>query len=168
MKLEKMKENFSSLWENLAEGWQHLRTSAAGALTSFKPGEQTNLPTSAEVDDDFYRPGRSWAMLGDDVFEDDKRFVVRLELPGMSRKDIDVEVRPDALVISGEKRFEQENSQGRWRVMQCAYGSFRRVVPLPEAVNADAANAAYKNGVLRVELPKAKPSRPRSITIKVE
>ena len=80
----------------------------------------------------------------------------------------DIEVNENALVISGEKRFEGESSQGRWRVMQCAYGSFRRVVPLPEAVNADAAIASYKNGVLRVELPKTKPGKPKGITIKVE
>ncbi|MBI5921527.1 MAG: Hsp20/alpha crystallin family protein [Betaproteobacteria bacterium] len=168
MSLENLKENFSSLWDNLAEGWRHLRTSAAGALTSFKPGERTNLPAAADVDDELYLPNRGWAMLGDDVFEDDKRLVVRLELPGMSKQDIEIEVRDDALVISGEKRFERETSQGRWRAMQCAYGNFRRVVQLPQAVNVDAASASYKNGVLRVELPKSKPGRPKGITIKVE
>jgi HSP20 family protein len=52
--------------------------------------------------------------------------------------------------------------------MQCAYGTFRRVVPLPLAVKADAAKASYKNGVLRIELPKAAPGLPKPRVIKVE
>lgn len=168
MNLESLKENFGSLWENLADGWRHLRASAAGALTSFKPGEKTNLPAPGEVDDDLYQPGRGWAMLGGDIYEDAERLVVRLETPGLAREDFDVEVRNDVLVIAGEKRFERESTQGRWRVMQCAYGSFRRAVPLPAAVRGEDARASYKNGVLRVELPKAKPGAARGITIKVD
>lgn len=167
MKLESLKENFGSLWDNLAEGWRHLRSSAAGALTVFKPGEKTNLPNSADVDDDFFLPSQGWAMLNGEVFEDENRLVVRLEVPGMSKEDIDIEVRDDALIMSGEKRFENESSQGRWRVMQCAYGSFRRVVPLPTPVKVDETHAFYKNGVLRVDLPKATPGKPRQVTIKV-
>ena len=52
--------------------------------------------------------------------------------------------------------------------MQCAYGSFRRAVPLPAAVKADAARASYDNGVLRIELPKATPGRPEAVHIKVD
>jgi HSP20 family protein len=167
MKLESLKENVGSFWDNVAEGWRHLWQSAAGALTRFKPGEKTNLPAAAEVDDDFYLPSRGWSMLGGDVFEDASRLVVRLEVPGMDKEDIDIEIRDDALVISGEKRFERESTEGRWRVMQCAYGSFRRVIPLPVAVQADAAQAVYKNGVLRVEVPKADPEKSRGVTIKV-
>lgn len=168
MKLEDLKENFGSLWDNISEGWRHLRSSAAGALTSFKPGEKTNLPAAAEVDDDLYQTSHGWAMLGGNVFEDEDRVVVRLEVPGMAKADIGIEVHDDALVVSGEKRFEREISQGRWRVMQCAYGSFRRMIPLPVAVNADAARATYKSGVLRVELPKAKPGKLKGVAIKVE
>lgn len=168
MKLGSVKEGFGSLWESVAEGWRHLRQSAAGALTHFKLGENSNLPARSEVDDDLYLPMRGWSVLGGDVFEDDTRLVVRLEVPGMDKQDINIEILDDALVVSGEKRFERENTEGRWRVMQCAYGSFRRVVPLQVPVRAEQAKAAYKNGVLRVELPKATPSKPQSITIKVE
>lgn len=167
MKLENLKEDFGSLWDNIADGWRHLKASAAGALTRFKPGEKTNLPDTADVDDDFFVPGGSWAMLNGDMFEDENRLVVKLELPGMSKEDIDIEIHDDALVISGDKRFESERSQGRWRVMQCAYGSFRRVVPLPTSVKLDEVRASYKNGVLRVDLPKANPSKPKGTTIKV-
>lgn len=169
MKLESLKEGVGSLWDNLAEGWRHLTQSAAGALTRFRAGEKTDLPAKAEVDDVSYLPSRGWAMLGGDVFEDDQRLVVRLEVPGMEKQDIDIQVEDDVLVISGEKRFERESTDGRWRVMQRAYGSFRRAVPLPVPVLADEAAASYRNGVLRVELPKAAPAKPKPVTtIKVE
>lgn len=90
------------------------------------------------------------------------------EAAGLDKQDMTIEARDDALVISGEKRFERESTEGRWRVMQCAYGSFRRVVPLNVPVLADKANASYKNGVLRVELPKAAPGTPKSVTIRVK
>ena len=168
MNLESIKESVGSFWDNVAEGWRHLTESASGALTRFRPGDESNLPKRSDVDDASYLPGRSWAMLGGDVFEDDDRLVVRLEVPGLDKEDIDIEVSDDALVIKGEKRFEQESTEGRWRVMQCAYGSFRRVVPLSAPVKADKAHAAYKDGVLRVELPKASPGKPKTISIKVK
>ena len=167
MNLNALKDSVGSLWDNIAEGWRHLTRSASTALTRFKPGEKTDLPAKSEVDDVFYLPTRSWSMLGGDVFEDDKRVVVRLEIPGMDKEDMTLEVRDDALVVSGEKRFERENTEGRWRVMQCAYGKFRRVVPLNVPVVADKATATYKNGVLRVELPKATPGTPKSVMIPV-
>lgn len=165
---ENLKDNVGSLWENLADGWRHLRTSTASALTSFKPGEKTDLPAAGEVDDDLFQPGRGWAMLAGDVFEADDRLVVRLEVPGLSKDDLDIQVRDDRLVISGEKRFERENTQGRWRVMQSAYGNFRRVVPLTVPVKPDEAKASYKNGVLRVELPKENPGKPQGVRIRVD
>ena len=86
----------------------------------------------------------------------------------MEKDDIAIEVTDEALRISGEKRFERETTDGRWRVMQCAYGSFHRLVPLPVPVKADAARAAYKNGVLRVELPKLSPGKPQAVKITVD
>jgi HSP20 family protein len=168
MKLESLKEEFTSLWDNVADGWRHLTRSAAGAITRFRPGEGSNLPAAGEVDDEAYLPGRGWAMLGGDVFEDDQRLVVRLEVPGMDKQAFDISVRDDALVVSGEKRLQRESTEGRWRVMQCAYGSFRRVVPLAVPVLADQAQASYQNGVLRVELPKAEPGKPKAVSIRVE
>lgn len=168
MNLDNLRENVESFWDNLSEGWRHLWKSASGALTRFRPGERTNLPASDQVDDDFYRPTLGWSMLGGDLFEDDERLVVRLEVPGMDKADLGIDISDDTLVVTGEKRFERESTEGRWRVMQCAYGSFRRVVPLPAAVRAEAARASYRNGVLRVELPKLEPRRARSVSIAVD
>ena len=168
MKLDELKQSFNSLWDSVADGWQRLRASAAGALTRFKPGEDARLPAKGEVDDDAYLPSHGWSMLGGDVFEDDRRLVVRLEVPGMEKEDFAIEVRDDALIVRGEKHFEREGTEGRWRVLQCAYGSFRRVVPLPVPVLADKAGASYRNGVLKIELPKATPGETARLTIKVD
>jgi HSP20 family protein len=106
-------------------------------------------------------------MIGGDVFDDDRRIVVRLEVPGMSKQDFDIEVLDEVLLVRGEKRFERESSEGRWRVLQCAYGSFSRRVPLPVKVLPDKASASYRDGVLRIELPKAEPGRPKRVNVRV-
>jgi len=168
MAIEGLKEGLSSFWDSVAEGWQHLRQAASGAITGFKPSAQTNLPARSEIDDAFFIPSMGWSMLGGDVFEDDKRLVARLEVPGLDKNDLDIEVQGDVLIVRGEKRFERENTEGRYRVMQCAYGSFRRVVPLPVPVVADKAQASYRNGVLRVELPKAEVEKPRKMSVKID
>jgi len=168
MKLDQFKENVGALWDSLAEGGRHLWRSAAGALTRFRPSNKTDLPAADTVDDASWLPSQGWSLLGGDMFEDDNRLVVRLEIPGLEKDDLDIEIQDGALVVSGEKRFERQSTEGRWRVLQCAYGHFRRVVPLPVAVKADAASARYKNGVLRVELPKAVPGRQKAIPITIE
>lgn len=168
MKLEDFKEGVGSFWDSVSEGWHHLRESASNALTHFKPNEASQLPAKGDIDDPLFRPVRGWSMLGGEVFEDEKRFVVRLEVPGMDKQDMQVEVAGNAVVLTGEKRFTREATDGRWRVMQCAYGSFRRVVPLSVPVVADNAKATYTNGVLRVELPKAEAGAPSSNRIAID
>ena len=125
------------------------------------------MPTRVDVDDDFYLPTHGWSILGGDMFEDERRLVVRLEVPGMDKDGFDIEVLDDALVVSGEKRFERERSEGRYRMLQCAYGDCRRVVPLSVPVLADASKASYNAGVLKIELTKAKQGKPKVQTIKV-
>jgi len=167
MKMNELKEGFGALWDSVAEGWQRLRDSAAGALTRFRPGESSNLPARAQVDDSGYLPSQGWSLLGGDVFEDERRLIVRIEVPGMAKEDFDIEVRDDTLIVHGEKRFEREATEGRWRLLQCAYGSFSRSEPLLVAVRPDKAQARYRDGVLRIELPKVEAGRPRRVTLKV-
>lgn len=167
MKLEQLRQGVGTLWESVTEGWERLRQGAAGALTRYRPEHKGSLPAPDEVDDANWVPHASWAMLGGDVFEDEKRLVVRLEAPGMNKPDFDIQVQDGALVVRGEKRFERESTQGRWRVLQCAYGSFLRTVPLPVPVRGDQARASYRNGVLKVELPKLQPGRPQVTKISV-
>lgn len=165
-KLSELKHGLEEAWHSVAEGWRHMRERAAGALTRFTPSSKTSPPPAAVGE--VQMPSISWAMLAGDVFEDNDRLVVRLEAPGMEKQDFEVEVRSDVLVVHGEKRYEHESSEGRYRVRQCAYGSFHRAIPLPVPVEADKARASYTNGVLRVELPKAEHVRARRIEIRAD
>ena len=100
------------------------------------------------------------------ITEGDK-VVVRLEAPGMEGADFDIEVVENYLVIRGQKNIERERTDGRYHILECAYGSFERALPLPEDVVADKAKASYKRGVLRVELPKSAAARHRRIDVQV-
>ena len=163
-KVNEWKEGIGHAWESLAEGWRDLNQRAAGALTKFRPG----APGSRDCGDEEMPRITSWGFLAADVFDDDDRIVVRLEAPGMRKDDFHIALHDDVLVIKGEKRFERENTEVRWRVLQCAYGSFRRAIPLPCPVKNEEARASYKNGVLRIELPKRAISKPQGYRVKVE
>lgn len=109
---------------------------------------------------------RASGALASDVFDDDDKVVVRIEAPGLRREDFNIELRGDTLTVWGEKRFDREVSRGRYSVVQCAYGSFRRDVALPVAVKADHPRATYRDGVLRIELPRTDEARARRIVVK--
>lgn len=168
MKIDEIKQGLSSMWDSVADGWEHVRQVATSSLTRFKPGADTDLPNTSTVDDALYMPSMGWSMLGGDLYEDNKRLVVRLELPGMNKDDINISIESDTLVVRGDKRFSREDSDGRYRVLQCAYGSFRRAISLKVPVLADQAKASYENGVLRVELPKQHSAEPKTHSVKVE
>jgi HSP20 family protein len=88
-----------------------------------------------------------------EMFERDNKLVVRADLPGMTRDDVNVEIAEGALVIRGERRSEhEENEEGFYRTER-SYGSFYRRIPLPEGVNAENANASFRNGVLEITMP---------------
>ena len=168
MKIDDIKQSVNTLWASATEGWRRLRQSAADSLTPFKATDGASLPARSVVDDDFYLPSLGWSMLGGNVFEDDQRVVVRLEVPGMEKENFNIEVMDDMLLVRGQKRFERESSEGRYRLLQCAYGSFRREISLPAPVQAGKTEATYRNGVLRIELPKAKTERARSKMIRID
>lgn len=163
--LNEIKHGLEEAWESLAEGWHRLRRRAAGALTRFTPGK-SGMP-NPKREDDFCPGSPGWALLAGDVYEDDRKIVVRIEVPGMEKDDFDIEARDDALIVKGEKRFERESSEGHYRILQCAYGHFHRVVPLPARIRTEGVEATYRNGVLKIELPKSEPAVRRPIEIKV-
>ncbi len=168
MKLEDIKHGINAVRDAVVDGWSRLREAAATSLTRFNPNETSNLPSTHEVDDNFYFPSASWGLLSGNVYEGDSKIVVRLEIPGLDKEDFKIEVSENVLLVSGEKRFEREEGEGRYRTFQCAYGAFRRSVQLPAAVIADQAQASYKDGILRIELPKETPAKPRVIEVKID
>jgi HSP20 family protein len=104
-----------------------------------------------------------------DVFERDGQLVVRVDLPGVSKDNVRVEMTDDALIIEGERRYEHEENQGGVYRVERSYGTFRRQIPLPEGVNAQTATATFRNGVLEIAMqaPQAR-SRSRQLEIKDE
>lgn len=87
-----------------------------------------------------------------EIFEREGQLVVRADLPGMTKDDVNVEVTGDAIAISGERKSEhEEKGEGFYR-SERSYGSFYRSIPLPEGINADDANATFKDGVLEITM----------------
>jgi HSP20 family protein len=89
-----------------------------------------------------------------DVFEREGKTVVRLDLPGIKREDITVEVQDDTLVISGHREEEKEVKEEHYYCAERATGEFSRAITLPEGVTADAIEATYHDGILEVVVPK--------------
>jgi HSP20 family protein len=103
-----------------------------------------------------------------DIFETDKHdLVLRAELPGMSREDIDVTVENGTLVIKGEKKFDTEVKEENYRRIERSYGTFHRSFTLPNTVDAAKVAAEYKNGVLTITLPFKEEARPRTVNVAV-
>jgi len=88
-----------------------------------------------------------------EVFQKDDQFIVRAELPGLKKDDVEVNVTDEAITIQGQRRSEREEEQGGFYHSERSYGSFYRAIPLPEGVIADKADASFENGVLEVKLP---------------
>jgi HSP20 family protein len=160
---EQMKQGADQAWESLSEGWRELSARASGALTRFRPEPAAD---TSPVRNEGLLPFGGWAFMAADVFDDDDKVIVRIEAPGMRREDFNVELHDDVLTVWGEKQFDREASRGRYSVVQCAYGSFRRDVALPVSVKPDKTKASYRDGVLRIELPKADAARARRIAVK--
>ena len=159
---EQLKQGADQAWESLSEGWRELSARASGALTRFRPAPASNASTER---DEGWLPFGGWAFMAADVFDDDDKVIVRIEAPGMRREDFNVELQGDLLTVWGEKQFDKEARSGRYSVVQCAYGSFRRDVALPASVKPDKTKASYRDGVLRIELRKADGSRARRIVV---
>jgi len=110
---------------------------------------------------------RLWAPLVD-VAEDDEKIVVKAELPGMKREDIDVEMNGDTLTIKGERKFESEEKKENYIRVERAYGTFQRSFTIGVPVQTAKVKASYKDGVLEVAVPKAEEVKPKKIDVKVE
>ena len=100
-----------------------------------------------------------------DIFENDNEVVIKAELPGMNAKDIDVKLENNVLMLRGERRFEKETKEENYHRVEREYGVFSRSFELPAAVDGDKVAAEYKDGVLRIVLPKREEIKPKPIKI---
>ncbi len=103
-----------------------------------------------------------------DIFEEGDDVVVKTELPGMSRDDIEVNLSDDALTLSGEKKKEEKVEKKDYYRLERSYGSFSRSFSLPAEVQTDKAKASFKKGVLEVRIPKTEEAKKKVQKIKIE
>jgi HSP20 family protein len=161
--LDELRSGLSRAWEQLAEGWSHMRRRAGQALTRFhrkRPADEAAADTELVA----YNSA-PWGLLAAELRENGDRLVVKLEAPGMNAEDFDIDVVDDYLVVRGEKQVGREETQGRFHIMECAYGSFERAIPLPMPVDPGQAKARYRRGVLTVTLEKPSKAKARRIEV---
>ena len=103
-----------------------------------------------------------------DIFEDKGDVVVKAELPGIKKEDIDITLTEDTITISGEKSREEEVKKKDFYRWECSYGSFSRTFVLPAEVQAGKAKTSLKNGVLEVRVPKTDDAKKKEVKVKVE
>jgi len=103
-----------------------------------------------------------------DVKEEDDRVIVAAELPGMDRKDIDVEVTQDSVRIAGEKKKEEKTQEKGYYHRETSYGAFERIIDLPTAVDEEKADAEFSKGVLTIRLPKSEQARAKRKKVEVK
>jgi HSP20 family protein len=103
-----------------------------------------------------------------DVTETKSEIVVHAEIPGMDAKNIDISLNEGILTIRGEKKQEREGKEEEYHLIERRYGTFTRSIPLPKGVDSNKASASYRNGVLKVRLPKSGKAEKKEVKIKVE
>lgn len=103
-----------------------------------------------------------------DIYENKEQIVLEAELPGMNREDFDLTVESNVITLRGERRFEKKEDTDNYHRVERAYGSFTRSFTLPNTVSGEGASADYRNGVLRVTLPKREETKARRIEVKGE
>jgi HSP20 family protein len=148
-------------WENLSDGWRELLTRSGEALTHF--GRSKNEVTTEGESQLSVFP--RWGLLAGELEETDKEIVVRVEAPGIEKEDWQITIDGNKLYLSGEKRFERVTHDSTYHIMERAYGSFQRSIPLPHNVDIDKAEANYKNGVLTIRLPKVGNCKSRMVRL---
>ncbi len=163
---QQLREGVGRVWDSLLDGWHQLYERASGAITRFGPGHGKEGSTDTDRQE-LARRSSGWGVLAAEVFDDPKRVVVRLEAPGLEPDEIDLQVINNMLVVRGEKHLQREHNHGHYHILECAYGSFERAIPLPAEVNSEQAEAQYKHGILRVELPKTTTQKTSGIKVRI-
>lgn len=115
---------------------------------------------------DFDKEAARWSPKVD-IVEKEKSYVVRAEVPGVSKEDIDIDLKDNNLVIKGEKKFEKKDEGDNYVRVESSYGSFQRSFFIDEKVDRNKISAKYKDGVLEVTLPKKEEAAPKKIEVKV-
>ncbi len=102
-----------------------------------------------------------------DIYEDDQQVTVKMEVPCIDQKDIEVSLENNTLTVRGERKFENDEKEENFHRIERRYGSFYRAFTLPNTVDADKVQADYENGVLKIKLAKKAEAKPKQIKVNV-
>ena len=102
-----------------------------------------------------------------DIYEDPQKVVLKLEVPGIEEKDLDIRVENHTLTVKGERKFEKEEKEENFHRIERRYGSFYRAFTLPSTVDTENVGATYNAGVLKLELNKKAEAQPKQIKVNV-
>jgi HSP20 family protein len=102
-----------------------------------------------------------------DVYEDEHSVTLKIEVPGIDEKDIDVRLENNTLTVHGERKIENEEKEENYRRVERHYGSFTRTFTLPTTVDSEKVSASYDKGVLKIALPKKAEAKPKQIKVSV-
>jgi len=100
-----------------------------------------------------------------DIYEDPKKVVLKLEVPGMEEKDLDIRVENNTLTVKGERKFEKDEKEENFHRIERRYGSFYRSFTLPSTVDTENVTAVYTAGILKLELNKKPEAQPKQIKV---
>ncbi|PYS20359.1 MAG: molecular chaperone [Acidobacteria bacterium] len=102
-----------------------------------------------------------------DVYEDEHKVTLKLEIPGINQEDVDVRLENNTLTVRGERKFEKEEKEENFHRIERRYGSFARSFTLPSTLDSENVQASYDNGVLKIELAKRAEAKPKQIKVNV-
>ena len=103
-----------------------------------------------------------------DIYENENEIVVKAELPEVKKEDVQVAIENNVLSIRGERKFSEETKEENYHRVERSYGEFMRSFTLPSFVDASKVNAEFKDGLLRVTMPKREEAKPKQIEVKVK
>lgn len=103
-----------------------------------------------------------------DIYEDEQKVVLKLEVPGMKQEDLNIQMENNTLTVQGERKFENEEKEENFHRIERQYGSFYRAFTVPNTVNPDAIQANYDAGVLTIAMEKRAEAKPKQIKVQVE
>ncbi len=102
-----------------------------------------------------------------DIYETPEMIVLKAELPGVTREDIDIQIRDNTLTLRGERRFAKDVREENYLRIERVYGTFQRNFTLPTTIRQEGIKAVFKDGVLELMLPKAEEAKPKKIAIEI-
>jgi HSP20 family protein len=123
-------------------------------------------PLWRNVDEEIFGT-KEWAPLAD-ITEDETEYLIKAELPEVKKEDVKVTVENGTLRITGERKFEKEEKGKKYHRVERRYGAFERDFLLPENTTGEKVTADYKDGVLKVHIPKNEKPTPKAVEVKVD